>query len=78
MFCEARLSTDCALVKQLQGGIAPLLWYHRSQAFQRPRKIVSGSHAGISKPQQSENTRVYTVPRLDSFWEAMVSSHLPA
>jgi hypothetical protein len=23
MFCEARLSTDCALVKELLGGIAP-------------------------------------------------------
>ena len=42
------------------------------------RNILSGSNAGISRPQQSENTRVYAVSRLDSFWEAMVSSLLPA
>jgi len=41
-------------------------------------QIVSGNDLGIKRLQQSENTRVYAVLRLDSFWEAMVSSPSPA
>jgi hypothetical protein len=77
MFCEARLSMDCALVKELQEGGAPPLVAQRPgvpPSTQNCERI----HVGISKPQQSENTHVYTVPRLDSFWEAMVSSQPPA
>ena len=59
-------------------GMTSLLWWYRGQTISRSRKIASGSNAGISRSQQSENTRVYTVSRLDSFWEAMVSSLLPA
>ena len=40
----------------------------------RSHTIVSGSTAGIEGLQQYENTHIYKVLRLDSFWEAMVSS----
>jgi len=40
--------------------------------------IVSGNTAGIEGSQQYENTHIYKVLRLDSFWEAMVSSLGPA
>jgi len=35
---------------------------------------VSGNTDGIEGLQQYENTHIYKVLRLDSFWEAMVSS----
>ncbi len=44
------------------------------QMSHRSHTIVSGSTAGIEGPQQYENTHIYKVLRLDSFWEAMVSS----
>jgi len=44
------------------------------QTSHRLRTILSGSTAGIEGPQQYENTHIYKVLRLDSFWEAMVSS----
>ena len=53
-------------------------WGHGGQARSRSHEIMSGHHVGNWREGQSENTHVYTLPCLDSFWEAMVSSLLPA
>ncbi len=47
------------------------------QTFHRLHTIVSGNTIGIEGPQQYENTHIYKALRLDSFWEAMVSSPVP-
>jgi hypothetical protein len=48
------------------------------QTFHGLHTIVSGNTDGIEGLQQYENTRIYKALRLDSFWEAMVSSLGPA
>jgi hypothetical protein len=66
MFCEGRLSMDCARVKELPSECCPPLVAQR-QALHPSNKIVSRSTAGIKSRQQYENTCGYKVLRLDSF-----------
>lgn len=77
IICEGRLSSDLALVKELQEDWHYARGARRSGALTL-HEIMSGYHAGNWRAEESENTRVHTVPCLDSFWEAMVSSPLPA
>lgn len=77
MSCKARLSMDCARVKEPQRECRPFFGSTEADAPSFAQ-IVGGNDLGIKGPQQSENTGVYAVLRLDSFWEAMVSSPRPA
>ena len=59
MFCVARLSTDCALVKELQGGLRPSFGSTEARRSSVRAKIVRGVTLA-SASRNSLKTRVYT------------------